>query len=154
MCCVATVSAADAMPERAKLKTMTITALKQELSSRGLVCEGCTEKLEFVDMLEENWDAPKVEAAPSKPKGGTKAAAKDSSDDDASPMDDAKLQEMMAKFRGMGMNMEMLNPKMFQPGGKYGNGAMPGDSSKPTKERRRKPAKVEADETVEAKDEL
>jgi hypothetical protein len=140
------------MPVRAQLKAMTMTALKQELSARGLVCEGCTEKLEFVDMLEENWDAPKVEAAPSKPKGGK--AAKDVSDDDASPgggMDDAKLQEMMAKFRGMGMNMEMLNPKMFQPGGKYGNGAMPGDSAKPTKPKKRR---VEADETVEAKDEL
>lgn len=59
--------------------------LRKFLDARGLKCEGCAEKSDFVQMCEENQDAPLVE----KPKPA------------AEPKDDKNIDDILASMKGM-----------------------------------------------------
>jgi hypothetical protein len=125
---------ADNIPDN--IAKMSMSALKAELSDRGLNCHGCSEKSDYVAKLRANWDAPRVKkAAPT-------AAPKPDLDKDSS------IQDILAKMRDMGLNANVMNPADFKEGGKFYQ--PPADVKKPNK----KAKVVQPDEVLEAQDEL
>uniref|UniRef100_A0A6U7I8W4 ARMET C-terminal domain-containing protein n=1 Tax=Haptolina brevifila TaxID=156173 RepID=A0A6U7I8W4_9EUKA len=80
-----TVLAEDEVVDCAAMKTK---QLRTFLSERGLQCEGCAEKADFVKMCEANIDAPKVQKEPP-------AAAK------ASPDKEQSIEDLLASMKGM-----------------------------------------------------
>ena len=63
-------------------KGMRTKALRQWLAARGLKCEGCAEKSDFVSLCEANKDAPIAEPPSTEPTAGKDAPNKDQSIDD------------------------------------------------------------------------
>lgn len=65
------------VPKRAVLLKMSIAELKAELTARGMDCQGCTEKSEFVDAVEEYWRIPKF-VKPTTPPPSSSSSTKSS----------------------------------------------------------------------------
>jgi hypothetical protein len=72
--------------------------LRAFLSERGLRCEGCAEKSDFVAMCEEHKDTP--------------VQIKDSPQEDPPKGSDQSIEELLASMKGM---PGMENIKMFTP---------------------------------------
>jgi hypothetical protein len=85
---------------------MRTKALRQWLAARGLKCDGCAEKADYVALCEQNRDAPLMEP-PDEPaaSGGPRVRT-------PGPKKDADINELLKSMKGM---PGMENIKVFSP---------------------------------------
>ena len=134
---LAAVCADDAEVDCPKMKTK---ALRAFLAARGLKCEGCAEKADYVAMCEEHKDTP--ELAAEEPPPATDWAANDNGD--AAPKDPADIDDLLKNLKGMpgmeGIKMfgadDLKNMNFEQMGRQFG------DKSRKTRKQHREELKT------------
>merc|ERR1711871_432462 len=92
-----------------EIAKLPIKKLRTMLWQRGLLCKGCTEKADFVQMLQDHIEDPIVN-------GGSPTSGGSSGGDGSDKDKDKELDDLMKKLEesGMGGGAKIFRPKDFE----------------------------------------